>query len=70
MVDDSRQIVRFDPALVEELISHAPSSFRIKARNPQRSIEMGGGNINFATVGGPSFVSDLTRADELERLKI
>ena len=59
MVDDSRQIVRFDPALVEELISHAPSSFRIKARNPQRSIEMGGGNINFATVGGPSFVSDL-----------
>ena len=59
MVDDSRQIVRFDPALVEELISHAPSNFRIKARNPQRSIEMGGGNINFATVGGPSFVSDL-----------
>ena len=59
MVDDSRQIVRFDPALVEELISHAPSSFRIKARNPLRSIEMGGGNINFATVGGPSFVSDL-----------
>ena len=59
MVDDSRQIVRFDPALVEELISHAPSSFRIKARNPKRSIEMGGGNINFATVGGPSFVSDL-----------
>ncbi len=59
MVDNSRQIVRFDPALVEELISHAPSNFRIKARNPQRSIEMGGGNINFATVGGPSFVSDL-----------
>ena len=59
MVDDSQQIVRFDPALVEELISHAPSNFRIKARNPRRSIEMGGGNINFATVGGPSFVSDL-----------
>ena len=61
IVDDSRQIVRFDPALVEELISHAPSSFRIKARNPKRSIEMGGGNINFATVGGPSFVSDLDK---------
>ncbi len=71
-VDNSLEIVRFDPALVEELISYAPSSFTLKARNPRRSIEMGGSNINFATVGGPSFISDLDqgrRSGTLEDLK-
>ena len=58
-VDDATEMVRLDPALVEEMISHAPDQFTIRARNAQRSIEMGGNHINLATVGGPSFISDL-----------
>ncbi len=58
-VDESLDTVRFDPELVETLISSAPATFTLKARNPARSVEMGGSNINFATVGGPSFISDL-----------
>ncbi len=71
-VDDELEIVRFDPAMIEELISHAPASFSIKARNADRSIEMGGNHINFATVGGPSFVSDIDngrRSGTLQELK-
>lgn len=58
-VDESDEMVKLDPALVEQMVSYAPESFTIKARNPLRSIEMGGNNINLATVGGPSFISDL-----------
>ena len=60
-VDHSEQMVRLDPTLVTDLIRTIPSSFRIIARNPERSAEYGGNNINFSTVGGPSFVSDLDR---------
>ncbi len=71
-IDDARQMIRFDPMMVEELVSCAPPSFMVKARNSDRSIEMGGNHINFATVGGPSFVSDLDkgrRAGTLQDLK-
>lgn len=60
-VDHSEQMVRFDPDLVTDTIKTIPSRFRVRTRNPQRSVEFGGTNINFATVGGPSFVSDLDR---------
>ena len=35
-----------------------PGHFTVKGRNPDHSIAVGGPNISFATVGGPSFVSD------------
>ena len=60
-VDHAEQMIRFDPALVTKLVDSAPSKFHIKTRNPERSLDFGGPNINFATVGGPSFVSDLDR---------
>jgi len=60
-VDDSERMVRCDPAMVEEHVALAPSSFEVKARNPARSITLGGNHVNFAPVGGPSFVSDLDR---------
>ena len=71
-VDEAERIVRFDPELVEELIAMTSGSFTIRARNPERTVELGGNVINFATVGGPSFVSDLDkgrRAGTLEDLK-
>ena len=71
-IDDGRSIVKLDPGLVEELVSYTPDNFTLVARNLNRSIEMGGNNINFATVGGPSFISDLDggrRNGTLEDLK-
>ncbi len=58
-IDNSTNQVRFDPALVEQMLTGLPSSFTIHARNPAKTLEVGGNNLTFATVCGPSFVSDL-----------
>lgn len=71
-VDESEKTVRCDPALIQELVSRAPASFTIEARNPERNIFVGGNNINFDCVGGPSFCSDLDkgrRAGNLEEMR-
>ncbi len=60
-VDLETMQVRFDPDLVEELITGLPAEFTIHARNPSKTVTMGGNSIVFATVCGPSFVSDLDR---------
>jgi trimethylamine--corrinoid protein Co-methyltransferase len=41
------------------LIAQVPSQFTLRARNPARSLTIGGNHINFATVGGAPFFSDL-----------
>lgn len=53
--------VCFDPAMVEEMLVDVPSEFTIHARNPARTVTVGGNSLTFATVCGPSFVSDLDR---------
>ncbi|MCP5087172.1 MAG: trimethylamine methyltransferase family protein [Rhodobacteraceae bacterium] len=55
---DTRQ-VRFAPELVKELIAGAPSKFEVHARNPEKSIVIGGDELVFATTCGPPFVSDI-----------
>jgi trimethylamine--corrinoid protein Co-methyltransferase len=60
-VDDAERMVRCDPGMVEEYMALAPAMFRIEARNPAKSITVGGNHVNFGPVGGPSFVSDLDR---------
>ena len=60
-VDDTQRMVRCDPAMVAEYMAEAPSVFTIKARNPAKSITVGGNHVNFGPVGGPSFVTDLDR---------
>jgi trimethylamine--corrinoid protein Co-methyltransferase len=60
-IDRSERRVRLDPGLVEERIATAPSTFTLHARNPDRSIEIGGRNVAFTSVGGPAFVADLDR---------
>jgi len=60
-VDHANCHVRFDPALIEEVIQDLPSEFTIHARNPAKTVRMGGNSIVFASVCGPSFVSDLDR---------
>ncbi len=51
--------VRFPRGLCRKLIATAPASFTQHARNPERSVEIGGPNTVFAPVYGPPFVRDL-----------
>ena len=56
-VDGER--VRFPKGLLRQLLKTAPSEFTQHARNPRRSVVMGGENLVFAPVYGPPFVRDL-----------
>ena len=60
-VDFDNSHVRLDPELVEELLQGPPSEFTIHARNPEKTLRIGGNSIMFATTCGPSFVSDIDR---------
>lgn len=51
--------VHIPGGLCRELLVSAPKQFRQHARNPERSVEIGGGNSVFAPVYGPPFVRDL-----------
>ncbi len=51
--------VRLPKGLARKLISTAPSSYTQHARNPDRSVEIGGKNLVLAPVYGPPFVRDL-----------
>ena len=56
-VDGER--LRFPRGMLRELIRTAPEQFVQHARNPERSVEIGGSNTVFAPVYGPPFVRDL-----------
>jgi trimethylamine--corrinoid protein Co-methyltransferase len=60
-VDRTNRRVRLEPGLVESLIATAPPIFEVHARNPERSITLGGPHLAFTSVGGPAFVTDLDR---------
>jgi len=51
--------VRFDPAMVEQLITTAPSEFTFHARNAENNQRVGGPNMMFGTVGSPPNSSDM-----------
>lgn len=55
------EMVRFDPGLVESLLSTVPACFTLRARNPQRDLAFGSGDMVFTSVGGPAYVMDLER---------
>ncbi|MGH7185501.1 MAG: trimethylamine methyltransferase family protein, partial [Pseudomonadota bacterium] len=59
--DHGTMRVRFDPAFIEEQVARAPSSFTLRARNAERDLTFGGNHINFASVVGPAYCSDLDR---------
>ncbi|HEY7132698.1 MAG TPA: trimethylamine methyltransferase family protein, partial [Candidatus Limnocylindrales bacterium] len=60
-VDRETRRVRLDPGFVEEAVARAPSTFTLHARNPERSVVLGGRSLVFSAVGGPAFVTDLDR---------
>ena len=55
---DSRR-VRFDRALIAEAVARAPAGFRLHARNPARSVVIGGRHIAFCPVASPPFARGL-----------
>ena len=56
-VDGTR--VRTAPELIRGLLASAPAEFTQRARNPERSVRIGGRHQVFAPVYGPPFVRDL-----------
>ena len=55
--------VRFDPGHVAALCATAPRQFTQLARNPAKSVEIGGDNVVLAPTYGSPFVRDLAKAD-------
>jgi trimethylamine---corrinoid protein Co-methyltransferase len=53
--------VRFDRGWVLEMAARTPPTFEFQARNPQRTVTIGGDNVVNAPVYGPPFVTDLER---------
>jgi trimethylamine--corrinoid protein Co-methyltransferase len=53
-VDDTT--VRFDPGFLRAQAALAPSEFPMQARNPERSIVVGGDHMIFGPANGPPFV--------------
>jgi trimethylamine---corrinoid protein Co-methyltransferase len=49
-------LVKFDPDFVLEQVAKAPREFDLQARNPERSVHIGGDAMVFSAVYGPPFV--------------
>jgi trimethylamine--corrinoid protein Co-methyltransferase len=58
-VDRTEERVRFPRGMLRELLKTAPSTYTQHARNPARSVPIGGKSTVFAPVYGPPFVSDM-----------
>jgi trimethylamine--corrinoid protein Co-methyltransferase len=50
------ETVRLDPALVAEQLATVPAAFTLEARNPLKSLRIGGAFCVYASVGGPAYV--------------
>ena len=55
-VDEESRMVRLDRALVEESLAKAPREIELVAREPQRSVVIGGRNLAVVPVAGPPHV--------------
>lgn len=59
--DVSGERVRFPRGLCRHLLKSAPSTFQVHARDPAKTVQIGGNATVFSPVGGPPFVTDLDR---------
>ena len=60
-VDHDTALVRFDRALVEDLVAKAPSEVVLTPRNDDHRILLGGNNVSCSLVAGPPNVHDRVR---------
>ncbi|MCO5163047.1 MAG: trimethylamine methyltransferase family protein [Mesorhizobium sp.] len=54
-------LVKFEPGMLREILKVAPPSFTQHARNPARSVEIGGKSVVFSPAYGSPFVMDLDK---------
>lgn len=54
-------LVRFPPGLLREVLRDAPAEFTQHARNPEKSVVIGGRSVVFAPAYGSPFVMDMDR---------
>ena len=64
------QRVFFPPTLVEAQVAKAPAQYTLQARNPEKSVVIGGEHIAFIPCYGPPFVTDLDRGRRRPRSRI
>jgi trimethylamine--corrinoid protein Co-methyltransferase len=60
-VDRGSRRVRLDRGLVADHVAKAPASFMLHARNPARSVRIGGNSVAFCAVSSAPNCSDLDR---------
>ncbi len=60
-VDQSAKRVKIDRGLLLETIATAPPSFTLHARNPGKTVVIGGNHIVFSPVGGQAYSTNLER---------
>jgi trimethylamine---corrinoid protein Co-methyltransferase len=52
------ELVKFDPDWILEQVAKAPSEFTLQARNPEKTVQIGGKNMVFSAVYGCPFVRE------------
>ena len=57
----SGRLVKFEPDMLREILKTAPAQFTQHARNPARSVEIGGKSVVFSPAYGSPFVMDLDK---------
>ncbi|MDK3075341.1 trimethylamine methyltransferase family protein [Sedimentitalea sp. JM2-8] len=60
-LDKDRWNIRFEPGMIREILATAPARFTQHARNPAKSVEIGGDAVVFAPSYGSPFVMDLDK---------
>jgi len=58
---DGTERVRFDSAMIMEMVAHAPSQFTLHARNPAHDLVFGGDDMIFSMVASAPNCSDIDR---------
>jgi trimethylamine---corrinoid protein Co-methyltransferase len=58
-VDRANRRVRLDRDLIAETVAKAPAEFTLHARNPERSVVIGGRHMGFCNATTPPFCTDL-----------
>jgi trimethylamine---corrinoid protein Co-methyltransferase len=56
--DVEGQLVKLDPDWILEQVAKAPAEFTLQARNPERSVQIGGNHMVFSAVYGCPFVRE------------
>ncbi|MGB8813884.1 MAG: trimethylamine methyltransferase family protein, partial [Paracoccaceae bacterium] len=54
-------LVKFPPGMLREVLKSAPATFTQHARNPEKSVQIGGKSVVFAPAYGSPFVMDLDK---------